>query len=95
MTAACTSSSQFDQANTQKISGWIRFDFGAKYAIERPGADIINLANADYWATPNGSIGLSEPRALVEYASDLSNRPARSIKKNPHSPLRSAILIHG
>ncbi len=62
-----------DEANTQKVDGWYRFDLSARYTITRPGwkpiivrATLRNVLNRNYWATSNTwYMNLSEPRTFL------------------------------
>ncbi|HVZ07814.1 TonB-dependent receptor [Rhodopila sp.] len=60
-----TSRQYYDNANTQQIPGWVRFDLGARYTFDVRGqpitirGNIINVANAGYWAAANPTYGLS------------------------------------
>jgi iron complex outermembrane receptor protein len=63
-----------DAANTQKLSGWTTFDFGARYKIERAEgepiivqANLTNAFNKAYWTTYPGFNLLypSEARTLA------------------------------
>ena len=69
-----TGSAYVDAANTQKIDSWTTFDFGARYAFERPGhepivlqANLTNAFNEAYWTTYPGYnlLYLSEARTLA------------------------------
>ncbi|WP_076999465.1 TonB-dependent siderophore receptor [Variovorax sp. KK3] len=73
-------SSFADAANTLRVSGWTRFDIGARYITEMAGrlvtlrARIDNVANRDYWASVGGSPGagylvLGNPRTFSLTAS--------------------------
>jgi iron complex outermembrane receptor protein len=60
-----TSTQYYDNANTQQIPGWVRFDLGARYTFEVRGkpvtirGNIFNVANTGYWAAANPTYGLS------------------------------------
>jgi iron complex outermembrane receptor protein len=60
-----TASQFVNQTNTQSIPEWTRVDLGARYVWERPGgkpitlrADVINVANKNYWAAYSFSTSL-------------------------------------
>jgi iron complex outermembrane receptor protein len=66
-----TSSQYLDQANTQKISGWARFDLGAQYrirAFDNPvvlRARVENLFDENYWAGVDGGwVTMGTPRTF-------------------------------
>jgi iron complex outermembrane receptor protein len=66
-----TGSQYLDQANTQKISGWNRFDFGVQYklqALEYPvvlRARVENAFDANYWAGVDGGwVTMGLPRTV-------------------------------
>jgi iron complex outermembrane receptor protein len=50
-----TSTQYMDQANTQKVPDWTRFDVGLRYTLETPGKPIVirasveNVLDSDYW----------------------------------------------
>ncbi|RII84618.1 TonB-dependent siderophore receptor [Neopusillimonas maritima] len=60
-----TSSQYVDAANTQQIPAWTRVDLGARYLTEVQGhlltlrADVLNVANKNYWASAGGYPGSS------------------------------------
>jgi iron complex outermembrane recepter protein len=60
-----TSGQYYDNANTQRIPDWVRFDIGLRYAFELRGkpvvvrGNILNIANRGYWAAANPTYGLS------------------------------------
>ncbi|MGP1718361.1 MAG: TonB-dependent siderophore receptor [Methylophilus sp.] len=63
---------QADVANTQSIPGWTTFDAGARYATQISGnkvtfrANIMNLANKDYWNSVSRSfITMGAPRTAL------------------------------
>jgi iron complex outermembrane receptor protein len=68
-----TSSQYYDQANTQKLPDWTRFDLGARYTFERENgkpvtirADVLNVAGKDYWAqASNYGLALGTPRTFL------------------------------
>ncbi len=67
-----TSPQYFDQANTQTIPGWWRFDVGTRYAFrlwERTlfaRFNIENLMASNYWAsTGDGAISIGSPRTYL------------------------------
>jgi iron complex outermembrane receptor protein len=68
-----TSQQYYDNANTQQIPGWVRFDLGARYTFDAHGTpitirgNIINVANNGYWAAANPTYGLSlgTPRTFL------------------------------
>ncbi len=66
------SSSQYlDNANTQKVPNWIRFDIGARYVTSANGhpitlrANVENLFDRSYWASASGGLTISTPRTLL------------------------------
>jgi iron complex outermembrane receptor protein len=66
-----TSSQYLDQGNTQKISGWNRFDFGVQYrlqAFEYPvilRARVENAFDTNYWAGVEGGwVTMGLPRTV-------------------------------
>lgn len=66
------SEAQADIANTQSIPGWTTFDAGARYATQVSGnkvtfrANIMNLANKDYWNSVSRSfITMGAPRTAL------------------------------
>jgi iron complex outermembrane recepter protein len=66
-----TSSQYLDQANTQKISGWTRFDFGVQYKLqtfEYPvvlRARVENAFDRSYWAGVDGGwVTMGLPRTV-------------------------------
>jgi iron complex outermembrane recepter protein len=71
--AIYTSAQYYDNANTQEIPSWVRFDVGARYAflVQRQKvtlrANVINVANASYWAsaTPTYGLSLGAPRTYL------------------------------
>jgi iron complex outermembrane receptor protein len=74
--AMYVSSKFVDDANTQKVPDWARFDLGVRYTFERQGgqpivvrATVRNVLNSDYWATADGRVGLSDPRTFLLSAS--------------------------
>lgn len=63
--AIYTSSQFVDQANTQSIPDWTRFDVGARYTFERaPGKPVVirasvqNVANRNYWSQASDFYGI-------------------------------------
>ena len=70
-------STVYDQANTQKISDWTRFDLGARYAFERENgkpieirANVENVFNENYWASSaRGFLAAGAPRTFTLSAS--------------------------
>jgi len=75
-----TSSQYADAANTQEIPAWTRFDLGARYLTELDGhmltlrANVLNVANKNYWASAGGYPGssylvLGAPRTFMLSAS--------------------------
>ena len=68
-----TSGQFYDQANTQSIAGWTRFDVGARYTRERTAgkpivirAAIENVADRGYWAaTGRGFLVPGAPRTYL------------------------------
>lgn len=75
--AIYTSAQYVDNANTQQIPSWFRFDLGAKYTFDvdnRPislRANVLNVANANYWESASSVFGLSvgAPRTFLVSAS--------------------------
>jgi iron complex outermembrane receptor protein len=74
--AVYTSSEYADAANTQSLPSWTRFDAGARYMTDVAGhavtlrADVINVANRNYWASAGGYPGagylvLGDPRTVM------------------------------
>lgn len=71
--AIYTSSQYYDNANTQQIPGWVRFDLGARYKFDVRGqpitirGNVINVANTRYWAAANPTYGLAlgTPRTFL------------------------------
>ncbi len=71
--AIYTTSQYYDNANTQQIPDWVRFDVGARYTFDLRGkpvtirANVINVANAGYWAsaTPTYGLSLGAPRTYM------------------------------
>ncbi|MDI9857115.1 TonB-dependent receptor [Comamonas sp. 17RB] len=63
--ALYVSSVHLDNANTLRVPGWTRLDFGARYAMQVAGkpvvlrANIENLANRRYWLTTTVSSSYS------------------------------------
>jgi iron complex outermembrane receptor protein len=68
-----TSSVYVDQANTQEVPSWTRFDAGARYAFKVDGhnvtlrANINNLFNRNYWMS--SSLYRGSPRTVMLSAS--------------------------
>jgi iron complex outermembrane receptor protein len=68
-----TSTQYYDNANTQHIPDWVRFDVGARYTFEVRGrpvtvrGNILNIANRGYWAsaTPTYGLSLGIPRTFL------------------------------
>ncbi|MHB2266057.1 TonB-dependent receptor [Aliihoeflea sp. PC F10.4] len=66
-------STYYDQANTQKISDWTRFDVGLRYALEGPHgkpvelrANVENVFNENYWASSaRGFLAAGTPRTFT------------------------------
>ncbi|NYZ24030.1 TonB-dependent receptor [Azospirillum oleiclasticum] len=64
-----TGSQYVDNANTQSIPSWTRFDIGARYRIETAGmpitirANVENLFDRDYWASSSYAPGWLAPGA--------------------------------
>lgn len=66
-------STYYDQANTQKVSGWTRLDLGARYVYERQNgkpiefrANVENVMNEKYWATSaRGFLSAGAPRTFM------------------------------
>lgn len=78
--ALYTARQYVDNANTQQIPAWTRYDLSARYALEIAGrlvsvrAKVDNLANKNYWASAGGypDIGyvvLGQPRTVTLSAS--------------------------
>ncbi|HEY0182521.1 MAG TPA: TonB-dependent receptor [Rhodopila sp.] len=71
--AIYTSAQYYDNANTQQIPSWVRFDLGARYMLDIRGkpvairGQVINVANRGYWAGANPTYGLSPglPRTFL------------------------------
>lgn len=67
----------YDQANTQKIADWTRFDIGMKYEVEGPygkpvelKAAIENVFDQNYWASSaRGFLAAGAPRTFKVSAS--------------------------
>ena len=63
----------YDQANTQSIPAWTRFDAGLRYVFQRPaGKDVTirvaveNVFNNSYWATASrGFLSAGAPRTFL------------------------------
>lgn len=63
----------YDQANTQSIPAWTRFDAGLRYVFQRPaGKDVTirvaveNVLNTSYWATASrGFLSMGAPRTVM------------------------------
>ncbi|MCW1884152.1 TonB-dependent receptor [Luteolibacter flavescens] len=76
-----TSSQYADNANTQKVPSWTRFDAGVRYTTELSDGNALtlrarveNVADDDYWASAGGFPGygyltVGAPRTLVFSAS--------------------------
>lgn len=71
-----TSSQYVNQANTQKISDWTRFDIGAQYKTDAFGnpltlrASVENVMNRNYWAgVSDGWVTMGTPRTFKVSAS--------------------------
>jgi iron complex outermembrane receptor protein len=69
-----TSLQYLDQANTQSIPAWTRFDAGVRYVFDRKDGrpvalrfNVENLFDLNYWAASNASFGLSmgAPRTFL------------------------------
>lgn len=75
--AVHTTSQFYDQANTQKVPTWSRFDLGVRYALNREGgrpvilrANIENIADLDYYeTTASGFLVRGAPRTFFLSAS--------------------------
>jgi iron complex outermembrane receptor protein len=75
--AIYTGAQYYDNANTQRIPGWVRFDVGARYAFDvrnKPisiRANVLNVANLNYWESANSIYGLAlgAPRTFLLSAS--------------------------
>lgn len=67
----------YDQANTQEIDDWTRFDIGMRYALEGPHgkpvefrANVENVFNENYWASSaRGFLAAGAPRTFTLSAS--------------------------
>jgi iron complex outermembrane receptor protein len=66
-----TSSQYLDQANTQKISGWTRFDFGVQYKLQAFAYPVVlrarveNAFDKSYWAGVDGGwVTMGLPRTF-------------------------------
>ncbi|MBV7486273.1 TonB-dependent receptor [Bordetella sp. BOR01] len=70
-----TGAAYLDAANTQRISGWTRYDVGARYATRIGGKEVTfrgtveNVFNKNYWIGVNGGAVLSAPRTFLLSAS--------------------------
>lgn len=70
--AIYTDSQYIDQANTQALDAWTRFDVGARYATRIDGrpttfrATVQNVFDREYWSgvASYGAISPGYPRAL-------------------------------
>lgn len=63
-----TSTQFLDNANTQKIPHWTRFDIGARYAVAKAmmiRANIENVFNKNYWSAASPLLELSTPRTFL------------------------------
>ncbi len=69
-----TSMQYLDQANTQSIAGWTRFDAGVRYSFERNDGkpisvrfNVENLFDLNYWASASVNYGLAmgTPRTFL------------------------------
>jgi iron complex outermembrane receptor protein len=68
-----TSSMFYDQANTQSVPDWTRFDIGLRYAFTGPAgkpvvvrAGVENVFDASYWASAaRGFLAVGAPRTFV------------------------------
>lgn len=66
-----TSSQYYDQANTQKIPSWVRFDIGARYKTKISGkyitfrGDIHNIGGLNYWSSAMSGLTLGAPRTFL------------------------------
>jgi iron complex outermembrane receptor protein len=70
--AIYTSSQYVDQANTQQIPSWTRFDLGGRYTFDIRGKEITvlaaveNVTDSNYWASAAfGSLTLGAPRTFL------------------------------
>lgn len=61
-----------DNANTQSIPNWVRFDIGARYTFEpvagRPitiRASVLNVADNRYWMSGGRGLVLGDPRTYL------------------------------
>lgn len=66
-----TSSQYVDQANTQTLPGWTRFDLGAQYKTQAFGNPLVlraaveNVADTNYWAAvSDGWVTMGTPRTF-------------------------------
>lgn len=72
-----TGATKYDQANTQKVSSWTRFDLGARYAFTGPldkpvviRANVQNVFNKAYWSSSaRGFLAVGAPRTFMLSAS--------------------------
>ncbi|WP_179284210.1 TonB-dependent receptor [Bordetella genomosp. 10] len=70
-----TGNAYLDAANTQQVSGWTRFDLGARYTTRIAGkavtfrGNVENVFNKDYWIAVNGGAVMSSPRTFMLSAS--------------------------
>lgn len=70
-------STYYDQANTQKVPDWTRFDVGMRYALTGPHgkpvelrANVENVFNENYWASSaRGFLAAGAPRTFTLSAS--------------------------
>jgi iron complex outermembrane receptor protein len=71
--AIYTSAQYYDNANTQQIPSWVRFDIGARYGFEVQGRplsaklNVLNVGNNNYWESANSLFGLAmgAPRTVL------------------------------
>ena len=67
-----TSLQYLDQANTQSIPGWTRFDAGVRYVFERKDGkpvafrfNVENLFDLNYWASAGSGLSMGAPRTFL------------------------------
>jgi iron complex outermembrane receptor protein len=67
-----TGEQYYDAANTQELPDWVRWDLGARYALEAYGtpitirADVQNVLGEEYWSSSTGGyLSLGAPRTFL------------------------------
>jgi len=67
-----SASAYIDPENTQAVPAWARVDLGARYTFERAGgkpislrANVLNVANNNYWMAANGYLSQGQPRTFL------------------------------